>query len=183
MPDLREEAATVMRQADCLHDRGSVEAALDRMAAEINRDMSAARDVLVVCVMNGGLVASGLLLPRLAFPLRVDYMHASRYRERTSGEELYWKVNPTQSLGGTDVLIVDDILDEGYTLDAIIDFCREQSAASVRAAVLVQKQHDRGVRPPVDYVGLNVPDRYVFGYGMDYKGYWRNAPGIFAVAD
>lgn len=182
MTELREEAVAVMRHADCLYDRAAVDAAIDRMAAVINRDMAAA-DVVVMCVMNGGLVASGILLPRLDFPLRVDYMHASRYRERTSGDELHWKAHPTQSLAGKDLLIVDDILDEGYTLEAIINFCRQEAPASVRAAVLVQKQHDRGVRPPVDYIGLDVPDRYVFGYGMDYKGYWRNAPGIYAVAD
>lgn len=182
MPDLRDEAASVMRHADRLYDRTAVEAAIDRMAEEVNRDM-AGGDVLVMCIMNGGLVASGKLLTRLDFPLRMDYMHASRYRERTSGDDLHWKVDPSQSLAGRDLLIVDDILDEGYTLDAILASCRRQSPASVRAAVLVQKQHDRGVRPPVDYIGLSVPDRYVFGYGMDYKGYWRNAPGIFAVAD
>ena len=181
MTDLRAEATAVMQTADCLYDRSAVEAAFDRMAERITHDM-AGGDVLVVCVMNGGLVASGALLPRLRFLLRVDYMHASRYRERTSGDELHWKIEPAQPLDGKDVLIIDDILDEGYTLDAIIRYCHQQSAASVRAAVLVQKKHDRGVRPPVDYVGLTVPDRYVFGYGMDYKGYWRNAPGIYAVA-
>jgi hypoxanthine phosphoribosyltransferase len=183
MSDLPAEASDIMRHADCLYDRASVEAALERMAGAINRDMAAAGDVLVICIMNGGLVATGLLMPRLNVPLRLDYMHASRYRERTSGDELHWKVDPSQSLTGKDVLIVDDILDEGHTLAAILDFCHRQSPASVRAAVLVHKQHDRGVRPPVDYVGLKVPDRYVFGYGMDYKGYWRNAPGIYAVAD
>lgn len=182
MTDLRAEAQAVMRDADCLHNAEVVEQALGRMATEINRDM-AGGDVIVICVMNGGLVTAGALLPRLAFPLRVDYMHASRYRERTSGDELHWKVEPSQSLVGKDVLIVDDILDEGHTLDAILQFCQQLSPASVRAAVLVEKLHDRGVRPPVDYIGLTVPDRYVFGYGMDYKGYWRNAPGIFAVAD
>lgn len=182
MNDLRKEATRVMEQADCLYDKAAVEAALGRVADQINRDMAAANGV-VLCVMNGGLVASGLLLPKLSFPLHLDYMHASRYRERTSGDELHWKVNPTQSLAGKDLLVIDDILDEGYTLDAIIRFCKDQSPASVRAAVLVQKAHDRGVRPQVDYVGLTVPDRYVFGYGMDYKGYWRNAPGIYAVAE
>lgn len=182
MTDLRDEAIAVMQHADCLHHRDAVEAALDRMAEQITVDM-AGGDVVLVCVMNGGLVASGVLLPRLAFPLRVDYMHASRYRERTSGDELHWKVEPSQPLAGRDVLVVDDILDEGYTLDAILKFCQAQQPRSLRAAVLVQKLHDRGVRPPVDYIGLTVPDRYVFGYGMDYKGYWRNAPGIFAVAD
>ena len=182
MKALREEARIVMQQAECLYDRTTVEAAFDRMASRINGDLAGAAAV-VICVMNGGLVASGILLPRLDFLLRLDYMHASRYRERVSGDELHWKVEPTQPLAGKNLLIVDDILDEGYTLDAIIRFCQGQSPASVRAAVLVQKQHDRGVRPAVDYVGLQVPDRYVFGYGMDYKGFWRNAPGIYAVAE
>ncbi len=181
MSDLRAEAAAVMQQAECLYDRAAVETALDRMAQRITHDM-AGGDVIVLCVMNGGLVAAGALLPRLDFLLRVDYMHASRYRERTTGDELHWRVEPHQALAGKDLLIVDDILDEGHTLDAIIRFCKQQSPASVRAAVLVQKQHERGVRPPLDYIGLSVPDRYVFGYGMDYKGYWRNAPGIYAVA-
>lgn len=182
MSDIQQEAIEVMRAADCLYDQSAVETALDRMADEISQDM-AGGDVVVICVMNGGLVASGLLLPRLKFPLRLDYIHASRYRERTAGEELHWKVDPSQPLAGKDLLVIDDILDEGHTLEAIIRFCHEQSPASVRAAVLVQKEHDRGVRPPVDYIGLTVPDRYVFGYGMDYKGYWRNAAGIFAVGD
>lgn len=182
MNDVRDEAIKVMQTADCLHDQAAVEKALDCMAEEINRDM-AVDDVIVICVMNGGLVTSGLLLPRLDFALRVDYMHASRYRERTSGDELHWKVEPSQSLAGRNLLIVDDILDEGYTLDAILRFCGQANPASVRTAVLIQKLHDRGVRPPVEYVGLTVPDRYVFGYGMDYKGYWRNARGIYAVAE
>lgn len=181
MNELYREAERVMQQAECLYDAAAVEAALERMAGAINRDM-AGGDALVICVMNGGLVTAGTLLPRLRFPLRVDYMHASRYRERTSGDALHWKVTPSQALAGRDLLIVDDILDEGYTLEAILAYCAAQAPASVRAAVLVEKEHDRGVRPPVEYVGLQVPDRYVFGYGMDYKGYWRNAPGIYAVA-
>jgi hypoxanthine phosphoribosyltransferase len=181
MSDLRQEAVRVLETADRLYDENAVDAAFQCMAEDINRDMVGS-DALVICVMNGGLVASGMLLPRLDFPLLVDYMHASRYRERTSGDDLHWKVDPSQPLAGRDLLIIDDILDEGFTLDAIIRFCRQQAPASVRAAVLIRKEHERGVRPPVDYVGLTVPDRYVFGYGMDYKGYWRNAPGIFAVA-
>ncbi|MCB1775712.1 MAG: hypoxanthine-guanine phosphoribosyltransferase [Gammaproteobacteria bacterium] len=180
MNDLREEATRVMREADCLHDSKAVEAALDRMADDIRRDLGQL-DPIVICVMNGGLVAAGMLLPRLDFPLKVDYMHASRYREQTSGDALHWRVEPTQALAGRHLLIVDDILDEGYTLDAILRFCARQAPASVYACVLVRKLHDRGVRPPVNYIGLEVPDRYVFGYGMDYKGYWRNAAGIYAV--
>ena len=182
MNELYHEAVAVMETADLLYGSEEVDGACNRMADAINQDMKS-RDVVVLCIMNGGLIASGLLLPRLRFPLRVDYMHVSRYRERTSGDELHWKVQPTNDLAGKDILIIDDILDEGYTLEAIIRFCENQSAASVNAAVLVQKRHDRGVRPPVAYIGLEVPDRYVFGYGMDYKGYWRNAAGIYAVAE
>ncbi len=181
MPDLYDEAIAVMARADCLFDQAGVEGALDRMADAINRDMADTR-ALVICVMNGGLVASGILLPKLRFPLHLDYLHASRYRERTSGDTLHWRIDPARPLAGMDLLLIDDILDEGHTLQAIIEFCRTQNPASIRTAVLVQKEHQRGVRPPVDYVGLKVPDRYVFGYGMDYKGYWRNAPGIYAVA-
>lgn len=176
-----EEARAVMSAADCLYSMDEVGTACDRMAAAINHDL-AGNELVVLCIMNGGLVATGQLLPRLTMPLRVDYLHATRYRERTDGAELHWRVEPINDLSQRHVLVVDDILDEGYTLDAILAFCRAQGAASVSAAVLVQKEHDRGVRPPVAYIGMRVPDRYVFGAGMDYKGYWRNAPGIYAVA-
>ncbi len=182
MTDLRAEANAVMASADLLYGRAEVEAACDRLADAINQDMRE-RELIVLCIMNGGLVMAGLLLPRLRMPLRVDYMHVSRYRERTTGDALHWRVEPSNDLGGKDVLVIDDILDEGYTLQAIMDFCDAQRAASVNAVVLAQKQHDRGVRPPVGYIGLKVPDRYVFGYGMDYKGYWRNAAGIYAVSE
>jgi hypoxanthine phosphoribosyltransferase len=175
------EAIAVMSAADRLYSMDEVNAACDRMAAAINRDQ-AGRELVVLCIMNGGLVATGLLLPRLTPPLRVDYLHATRYRENTAGAELRWRVEPTNDLSQRHVLVIDDILDEGYTLAAILAFCKAQQPASVSAAVLVQKEHDRGVRPPVAYVGMRVPDRYVFGAGMDYKGYWRNAAGIFAVA-
>jgi hypoxanthine phosphoribosyltransferase len=134
--------------------------------------------------MNGGLLPTGLLLQRLPFPMKVDYLHATRYREKTVGSlELMWQRMPSESLSNRHVLIVDDILDEGHTLAEIIKYCQAQGPASLRSAVLAQKDHDRGVRPPLDYVGLRVPDRYVFGCGMDYKGYWRNLMGIYAVTD
>lgn len=176
-----DEAVAVMTEADRLYTMDEVGAACDRMAAMINRDL-AGQELIVLCIMNGGLVATGLLLPRLTMPLRVDYLHATRYRGATTGADLHWRVEPSNDLGQRHVLVIDDILDEGYTLASIIAFCQAREAASVSAAVLVQKTHDRGVRPPVAYVGMQVPDRYVFGAGMDYKGYWRNAAGIYAVA-
>ncbi|SEK32139.1 hypoxanthine-guanine phosphoribosyltransferase [Halomonas daqiaonensis] len=171
----------VMDNADCLISQPEVERALDRMADEITRDLGDRLPVFY-CVMNGGLITTGHLLTRLGFPLEVDYLHATRYRGGLRGGELFWRVSPEVPMAGRHVVIVDDILDEGATLAAILDYCRQAGAASISTAVLVDKQHERKAVPGLraDYCSLEVADRYVFGFGMDYKGYWRNAPGIYA---
>jgi len=177
-----DEIRQVMAEADCLFTGDQVEAAIDRMAAEITARLADANPV-VFCVMNGGLIITGKLLPKLAFPLEAEYLHATRYGHRLYGTILDWKVRPARELKGRTVLIIDDILDEGETLGAICDWCREMEAAQVLTAVLVDKLHDRKARPDLkpEFVGLETPDRYLFGFGMDYKGYWRNAPGIYAL--
>ena len=132
--------------------------------------------------MIGGIVPAGKLIPRLDFPLQTDYVHATRYRGDVRGRKLHWLARPTQSLQGRTVLVVDDILDEGVTLGEILSDCRAAGAREVRSAVLVDKQI--GIKPGLreaDFAGLHVENRYVFGYGMDYRGYLRNARGIYAV--
>lgn len=175
-----EAAQAVLARADCLHSSAEVDAAFDRMAASITQQIGDS-EPLVICVMQGGLISTGLLLARLHFPLQIDYIHASRYGGETRGGELDWKVAPHHDLKGRTVLLVDDIHDEGITLKAIIDYCKQQGAAQVLSAVLVNKLHQRKCTPAADFVGLDVEDRYLFGYGMDYKGHLRNAPGIYAV--
>jgi hypoxanthine phosphoribosyltransferase len=175
-----DEIRQVRTEADCLFSSAEVETALDRMATAIEaryRDSNP----LVLCVMNGGLIVTGCLLLRLDFPLEQGYLHATRYRGKIRGSELHWLVAPEHELTARQVLIVDDILDEGYTLAAIVEYCRVAGAQSVATAVLAEKRYDRKHRIRADYVGLQTPDRYLFGYGMDYKGYLRNARGIFAV--
>ena len=177
----REHIRQVAREADLIHDRETVSQALDAMAAQIAARLSDAAP-LVLCVMNGGLIPTGLLLDRLPFPLQLDYVHATRYRGETTGAHLQWRQKPDASLEGRTVLLIDDILDEGVTLQTIRAWCREQGPKEVLSAVLVEKLHDRKQTPiEADFVGLTVPDRYVFGYGMDYHHYLRNAPGIYAV--
>jgi hypoxanthine phosphoribosyltransferase len=176
------EAAEAWAHADLLHPAAAVESALDRMAAAISERLSDA-DPLLLTVMTGGVVPAGLLLPRLRFPLGLDYVHATRYRGQTSGGSLHWIQRPTQPLAGRVVLLVDDILDQGVTLAEIARDCRERGAREVLSAVLVEKRHERKSGFRADFVGLEVEDRYVFGYGMDYRGYLRNADGIYAVAD
>jgi len=177
-----EQAQRVYEEADCLYDREQVEAAIIQMAAEISTKL-AEKNPLVLAVMSGAMIPAGILLSHLDFPLQIDYIHASRYRGATAGGELDWRVAPRFALEGRCVLVIDDILDEGLTLQAILDSCRAQGASEVHSAVLVKKLHERNIGIEADYVGLQVEDRYVFGYGMDYKEYLRNAPGIFAVKD
>ena len=177
-----EEIKRAREEADCLADAATVEAALDRMAAEISARLADANP-LVYAVMNGGLILAGRILPRLPFPLEVAYLHASRYGHALQGTLLDWRVRPTQDLRGRTVLVLDDILDEGHTLAAIIDYLKAEGAGEVLSAVLVHKAHDRKAYPGMraDFTGLDIADRFLFGCGMDYKGYWRNAPGIYAV--
>jgi len=177
-----EQSKQVMAEADVLYTEQQVEASISKVAAEITAQLADANPI-VFCVMNGGLIFSGKLLSQLNFPLEYSYLHASRYRNEISGGELFWKAKPEISLRGRNVIIVDDILDEGHTLSAIAEFCRKEEAANVYTAVLIDKDHDRKARPGLkaDFTGLSCIDRYIFGYGMDYIGYWRNAPGIFAV--
>ncbi|MGE0080004.1 MAG: hypoxanthine-guanine phosphoribosyltransferase [Thiohalomonadaceae bacterium] len=182
MPITPEHALAVYRSADCLATEAQVNEALARMAREIGERL-ADSNPLVLVVLTGALVPAGCLLPMLDFPLELDYVHATRYAGATAGGELFWIAHPRTSMTGRSVLIIDDILDEGPTLKAIIEHCRAEGATEVLSAVLVEKRHDRKNGLKADFVGLEVDDRYVFGFGMDYKGYWRNAPGIYAVKE
>lgn len=171
-------------EADCLINADQVQAVLDRMAAEITAALHDSNP-LVYAVMNGALILAGQILPRLPFALEATYLHATRYGHALQGTLLDWRVRPTQDVRGRTVLVLDDILDEGHTLNAIIEYLQQEGAAKVYSAVLAHKLHDRKAYPGMraDFTGLEVADRFLFGCGMDYQGYWRNAHGIFAVKD
>jgi hypoxanthine phosphoribosyltransferase len=175
-------ANKVLSEADLLVPEADVEAAIKRIAQEITCQLKESCPV-ILCVMNGGLIFTGQLLTKLNFPLEVDYVHATRYGHQINGSDLQWTVRPQLDLKGRTVLLLDDILDEGVTLAAIADYCRQQGAKEVFMAVLVEKLHLRKVSPGMraDFTGIEVGDRFLFGYGLDYKGFWRNAPGIYAV--
>ena len=177
------EIKQVLATATCIYSREQVEDALDQMAQQMQNNLADTNPILL-CVVLGGMVPLGNLLPRLDFPLEIDYVHATRYCGETSGSELIWKAEPSGDLQGRTVVIVDDILDGGVTLQAICDYCQQHGAAQVQTAVLVDKLVARqpGGTAKADYTGLTVGDDYVFGYGMDYHEYLRNAPGIYKVA-
>lgn len=173
----------VSNKATCLYTKQEIDTALDKMAGLIHAKLEDSNPVLL-CVMVGGLITAGNLLPRLDFPLEVDYIHVTRYGNATQGGSLEWLVKPRLILEGRTVLVIDDILDGGLTLAAIVEFCQSKGAKEVLTAVLLDKQQTRvsGGTPKADFTGITIEDGFVFGYGMDYQGYLRNAPGIFVVA-
>jgi len=176
-----EQIQEVLENADRLFDKTQVKAAYDKMAEEITARLQNHLPI-VLCVLTGGLVPTSELITRLPFPLQLDYIHATRYQGDTRGNDLTWIARPSIPLSGQTVLIIDDILDEGLTLDAILNYCHEQGASKVYSAVLVTKRHGRrSDHIKADFTGLEVGDRYVFGCGMDYRGYLRNLHEIYAV--
>jgi len=173
----------VFEYSELIHDSAAVADALDRMASSLTAACAGEQPVFLG-VMTGAIVPLGGLLPRLDFALELDYIHATRYHGSTTGRDLLWLARPQTPLKGRDVVVFDDILDEGTTLAGILQECRDQGATSVRTAVLMDKQHDRRVPGlQADFSGLTVPDRYVFGAGMDYRGYFRNAAGVYAIQE
>ena len=168
----------VVARADLLWSEDDVAAAMDEVAANVSERLGG-ESPLVLAVMTGGMIPTTWLLQRLDFPVELDYVHATRYQGGTVGSKLDWLVRPRADLRGRCVLIVDDILDEGVTLDAISEHCRAAGARAVYTCVLVTKEHDRArALDRADFCALTVPDRYVFGCGMDYHGY---LPAIYAV--
>ena len=170
---------TVQETSELIYSAQEVETAIAKMAAQINT-LLAQTNPHVLCVMNGGIIISGQLITHLSMPLTIEAINASRYQNKTSGGTIEWLLKPVMSLKERTVLIIDDILDEGFTLEEIKKYCVEQGASAVYSAVLLNK--NLGYTKPVsaDFIGLEVENRYIFGYGMDYKGYLRNAPGIYA---
>jgi len=172
----------VLEEADVVCSAEEAARAVRRLADEIARRLSATFP-LVLGVMGGGVVFTGQLLPLLHFPLEFDYIHVTRYRGGMQGGTIEWKVEPRRPLAGRVVLVLDDILDEGHTLAAIRERLLQQGASAFYSAVFCDK--DIGKAKPIhaDYVGVSVPNRYVFGFGMDVEGAWRNLPADYAVKD
>jgi hypoxanthine phosphoribosyltransferase len=173
----------VYEKATCLYTKKDVEKALDQMALEISEKVGDKSPVFL-CVLIGGIIPLGNLLTRLDFPLEIDYVHVGRYGNNSFGAELNWKACPRTNLKDRTVVIVDDILDEGVTFALIKQYCKEQGAKEIFTAALLDKKKARapeGIKD-VDFKGLVIDDKFVFGYGLDYQEYLRNAPGIYVVS-
>jgi len=173
-------ARDILQQAELLYSAEQVQASLHKVARQINAALADTHP-LVLSVMGGAVVFSGQLLPLLEFPLDFDYVHVSRYGEAKHGGKICWKVEPCENVRGRVVLVLDDILDEGHTLAALRQRVMELGASRFYSAVFADKRHGRDKPVHADFVGTELPDRFVFGYGMDIEGAWRNLPAIYAV--
>ena len=173
-------ARDILQQAELLYSAEQVQASLHKVARQINAALADTHP-LVLSVMGGAVVFSGQLLPLLEFPLDFDYVHVSRHGEAKHGGKICWKVEPCENVRGRVVLVLDDILDEGHTLAALRQRVMELGASRFYSAVFADKRHGRDKPVHADFVGTELPDRFVFGYGMDIEGAWRNLPAIYAT--
>ena len=172
-----------LRNSECLISSIEVAAAYERLAAQLNLHYVGLNPIVMV-VMNGGLIPAGQLLTHLTLYHRMHYLHATRYRNNESTNDLVWKYKPDVDITGEHILLIDDIFDEGITLKAVVEELKQENPASINCCVLLNKQHNRKVADfSVDFVGLDVADRYVYGCGMDYHGYLRHLPGIYAIKE
>ena len=170
-------AKTLLANAEEIVDQDAASAAVGRVADALNRRFGDSPDAhvpLVLGVMGGAVVFTGQLLPQLRFPLEFDYIHVSRY-------DGMWKVVPRPSVAGRTIVLLDDILDEGETLAQVKARLLDMGAAQVVIAVFADKAHKRAKPVKADIVGVNIPNQFVVGFGMDVEGYWRNLPGLWAI--
>ena len=177
-----QQAEKILNDADLLYSADVVTETVQQMANEITEVLSD-QYPLVLCVMSGAVVFAGQLLPLLRFPLDFDYLHVTRYNDETRGGVIRWQVLPRNSLQDRTVLVLDDILDEGVTLAAIQEKVMACGAGKFYSAVFAEKNLVKPKPLHADFVGLTLPDRYVFGFGMDIYGTWRNLPAIYAMKD
>ena len=175
-----DEAWRILREAEEVCSAECVATEVARMAREIGARLEHS-EPLVLGVMRGSVIFAGQLLPLLRFPLHFDYLDVTRYRSTTTGGEISWKVIPATAVAGRVVLVIDDILDEGHTLAAIRSKLLDAGASEFYSAVFARKDIGRPTPVAADFVGITVPDRYVFGFGMDVYGMWRNLPAIYAL--
>ena len=177
-----EQAWRILEGAEEICTAECVVAEVARIAREVTAKL-AARHPLVLAVMRGSVIFAGHLLPQLRFPLNFDYLDITRYRGATLGGEIDWKVTPGTAVAGRTVLVVDDILDEGHTLRAVREKLLQAGATEFYSAVFAQKDTGREKPIAADFVGITVPNRYVFGFGMDAYGVWRNLPAVYALGE
>lgn len=177
-----EKYKNILNQAEKLYSSDEIDAAIDRMAGEITDELSD-KNPIFLCVLNGSIVPMGKIIPKLDFPLQTDYIRATRYSGKINGNNLRILAEPESSFKDRYVVIVEDIVDTGKTIKGVVDYCYGLGAKKVYTATMIDKsenRHEEGLQE-VDFVGLNIPNKFIIGYGLDYEEYFRNLDGIYVM--
>ena len=178
-----QELQQIKDNSDLVFSHSQIKSAVEAMGFALEAKIKE-KNAILICVMNGGITITADLLRQLDCEVRFDYLQVARYRDKTVGGSLHWLKEPQLSLEGQTVVLIDDIYDEGYTMEELVSYCEKHGAKEVITAVLLlKKKQTPQVSMKPDIYGLEVNDRYVYGYGMDYKGYLRNVPAIYAISE
>lgn len=171
--DLRQDIAEVLISEEQLQNR------IHELAREIERDYAGEENILLLCVLKGAYIFLSDLSRLLEIPHEVDFMAVSSYGSgTTSSGAVRIVLDLKQDISNQHVLIVEDIIDSGRTLDYMRRNLLARSPASLRICSLLNKPERREVDVPVDYLGFDIPDEFVVGYGLDYAQHYRNLPFI-----
>ncbi len=170
------------RETDVLISAEQIQAKVEELAAQISRDY-AGTDLMLLCILRGGVIFLADLMRALTVPHTVDFMAVSSYGvgARQSSGQVRITFDLRSSIAGRDVLVVEDIIDSGHTLASVLELLRARHPRSLEVCVLLDKTERREVEIPLRYRGFSIPDRYVFGYGLDIDEYHRNLPYLAAV--
>jgi hypoxanthine phosphoribosyltransferase len=176
MPDFRDILLETLVSEEDLNRR------VCQLGAEISRDY-AGKDLLLVCILRGGVVFLTDLMRCIEVPHAIDFMAISSYgvgaRSSTGNVRISFDLN--QNIEGRHVLVVEDIVDTGHTIAAVLELLHARRPASLKICALLDKSERREVSVPIDYIGFDIPNKFVFGYGLDLDELYRNLPFIGVV--
>jgi len=179
-------AITLQQVDDTTVDTLIDEAKLHARVCELGKILSreyAGKDLLLVCILRGGVMFLTDLMRQLSIPHNIDFMAVASYSDgvRASDGTVRITMDLLTDIQARNVLLVEDIVDSGHTLSHVLDMLNTRSPASLRVCSLLDKHDRRQVDVPIDYIGFQIPDKFVVGYGLDMDGYWRNLPFIGVV--
>jgi len=170
----------ILSRSQLIYSHEEIVSAIDLLAGKLNRQFKN-KKALILPVLTGAIPFIGMLLPRLSFTIEVNYFHVSRYQNNVGTNQIRITHQPSpESVLNQEVLVVDDILDVGITLKLINEQLMTMKPKSITNVVLFEKQLDIKKEIFAHYVGLDVPDAYVFGFGLDFNGAGRNIPDLYS---
>ena len=155
---------------------------IDSVAEKINRDL-AGKDPLFVCVLNGAFMFAADLMKRVHIPSEISFVKLSSYQGTSSTGKLKELIGLNENIEGRSIVIVEDIVDTGYTMVSIIEQLKKMNPSDIRIATLLHKPNALKVDLTLDYVAMEIPNDFILGYGLDYDGYGRNLANIYKIID